>query len=121
LWGDVPNSVEGIKAEFFKALAHPARIRILNALRDAELSVSQLQERLSLEQSVVSQQLSVLRAKGLIEPRRSGTSTFYSVRDPRIHDLLATARAIINSQLAETQSLLTTSDEEVLREQESTG
>jgi DNA-binding transcriptional ArsR family regulator len=103
----VPNSAEGIKADFFKALAHPARIRILNALRDEpELSVGQLQERLDLEQSVVSQQLSVLRAKGLLESRKVGTTVLYAVRDRRIHDLLATALAIISQQVEVTQSLL---------------
>lgn len=107
----VPNTLESIKAEFFKALGHPARIRILNALRDGELSVGQLQEALGLEQSVVSQQLGVLRSKGLLESRRSGTSVFYSVADERVFRLLDTARAMFDQQL---QSLRAIADEDSL-------
>lgn len=102
----VPDTVESIKAEFFKALGHPARIRILRALRDSELSVTQLQDDLALEQSLVSQQLGVLRGKGLISARRSGTSAFYSVTDPRVFALLDIARSMIDDQLQSRQAIV---------------
>jgi DNA-binding transcriptional ArsR family regulator len=102
----VPNTVEDMKAEFFKALGHPARIRILRALRDGELKVGQLQDGLALEQSVVSQQLGVLRAKGLVETRRSGTSVFYRVPDERVFALLDVARSMIDQQLQALQAIV---------------
>ncbi|HUG15740.1 MAG TPA: metalloregulator ArsR/SmtB family transcription factor [Thermomicrobiales bacterium] len=109
----MPNSLESIKADFFKALGHPARIRIVKALRAGELSVGQIQEELGLEQSVVSQQLGVLRAKGLIDPRRSGTSVYYSVADDKVFELLDIARAMFDQQL---QSLQAIADEDDARQ-----
>jgi DNA-binding transcriptional ArsR family regulator len=87
------------KADLFKALAHPIRILILDALRDGEASVSALQERLSIEQSSVSQHLAALRTNNLVRARREGTSVFYEISDPEIWDLLDTARDIYERQL----------------------
>lgn len=98
--------LQNFKAEFFKALAHPVRICILEALRDSEKSVSELQNLLGLDQSAVSQQLSILRTKGLIYGRKNGTSVFYSVSDPMLFNLLDVARAIFNNQLIDTKNLL---------------
>ena len=94
------------KAEFFRALAHPVRIRILEELRRGPLSVHALQQALGLDQPTVSQQLAVLRAKNLVTVSKSRTSAYYSVRDPLIHDLLMTARAIFNNRLVDTQTML---------------
>jgi ArsR family transcriptional regulator len=87
------------KADLFKALAHPIRILILDALRDGEVSVGALQERLGVEQSSVSQHLAALRANNLVRARREGTSVFYEISDPEIWDLLDTARDIYERQL----------------------
>lgn len=94
------------KAEFFKALAHPARIKILELLRGGELSVTELQERLGSESSTVSQNLSVLRHKNIVETRKVGTTVFYWVRDPEVFELLNVARRIFNNQLRDTRSTL---------------
>ncbi len=102
----MPNTLQDFKAEFFKALAHPIRIKILEVLRESEKSVSELQLLLGLDQSGVSQQLSVLRAKNIIVTRKNGTSVYYSVRDPLIFDLLDIARAIFNNNLIDTKDLL---------------
>lgn len=102
----MPQSLQTFKAEFFKALSHPARIRILEALRDGEKSVTQLQADLGMDQSAVSQQLSVLRGKGLLHANKVGTSVFYSAADPLLYDLLDVARAIFNNQLIETSDVL---------------
>lgn len=100
------------KADFFKALAHPLRIQILEALRAGEMSVSALQTELAIESSSVSQQLSVLRNRNIVAPRKVGTSVFYSVRDPAIFDLLDVARIIFNNHLVDTRSLLEQLEEE---------
>ena len=87
------------KAEFFKTLAHPTRIRILDALRDAPLAVTELQEFLGLEQSNVSQHLAVLRAGGFVQATREGTSIRYSIPDAAIVHLLDIALDIYDRQL----------------------
>jgi len=100
------GELQAFKAAFFKALAHPVRIRILELLAQGELNVQELQEALGLEQPVVSQHLSVLRTSNIVIGRKSGASVRYSVRDPLVADLLAVARQIFNNQLTGTQDLL---------------
>ena len=104
------NSLAGelqqFKAEFFRALAHPIRIRILEVLLQRERSVQELQETLSVDQPVMSQQLAILRAKNIVASRKEGTSVRYLVRDPLIGELLSVARRIFNNHLVGTQGLL---------------
>lgn len=100
------SDLQVFKAEFFRALAHPIRIRILETLAGADRSVQEIQQRLHLGQPIVSQQLAVLRAKGIVAARKIGTSVRYSLRDPLVSDLLETARAIFNNHLLGTQLLL---------------
>jgi ArsR family transcriptional regulator len=95
-----------LKGEFFRLLGHPARVRILELLRKGERSVGDLQDALGLDSSGTSQHLGALRRQGLLESRREGTSVYYSVRDPRVFQLLETARQILGSSLADRQSLL---------------
>src|ERR1051326_1326729 len=75
------------KADFFKALAHPARIRILEYLRGGEKPAGEILEALGLEQSNGSQHLAVLRTKGILVSRREGSSVLYSVRDPMLYQI----------------------------------
>ena len=95
-----------VKAELFKALAHPARIRALEVLADGERSVSELQPLVGIESSHLSQQLGVLRRAGLVTTRREGSSVYYAVKDPLLVDLLAVAKALLVTSLRETQDLL---------------
>ena len=101
-----PAGLQAFKAEFFKALAHPVRIHILELLRSGERSVQDLQGELGLDQSTVSQQLAVLRAKTIVRARKEGTTVRYAVVDPLVGDLLDVARGIFNKQLIGTQVLL---------------
>ena len=94
------------KAEFFKALAHPLRIQLLETLVAGERSVQELQQALGVGQPIVSQQLAVLRARSVVETRKGGTTTRYAVRDALIGDLLEVARRIFNNQLTGTQAML---------------
>jgi len=94
------------KAEFFKALAHPARIKILELLRAGEMSVTELQAQLEIEASSVSQQLAILRGKNIVEARKVGTSVYYRVRDPAVFELFDAARKIFNNHLIDTRSML---------------
>jgi DNA-binding transcriptional ArsR family regulator len=95
-----------LKADFFRILGHPVRVRILELLRDGERTVGDLQGQLGLDSSGTSQHLSALRKQGLLESRREGTSVYYRVRDPRLFQLLEVARQILTSNLADSQALL---------------
>lgn len=101
-----PPDLQNFKADFFKALAHPIRIRILEILRHRERSVQELQGALGLDQAVVSQHLAVLRAKNVVTARKQGTTVRYAVRDPLIGDLLDVARRIFNNHFVGTRTML---------------
>lgn len=94
------------KAEFFKALAHPLRIRLLDALRQGEMGVNELSTRLGVEQSTISQQLAILRTRDIVGGRKSGSNVFYSVKDPATFRLLDIARDIFNNHLINVKDLL---------------
>ncbi|WP_123041492.1 ArsR/SmtB family transcription factor [Cohnella candidum] len=94
------------KAEFFKALAHPLRIRILEVLSEGNKTVNELQAILGSEGSAVSQQLAVLRGKNVVFGTKEGTSVIYSLRDPLIRDLLQVARQIFDNHLVDAISIL---------------
>jgi ArsR family transcriptional regulator len=94
------------KADFFRALGHPARVRILQELRDGERTVGALQEAVGLDSSGASQHLAALRKQGLVVARREGTSVHYRVRDQRVLELLTLARTIIAGGLEESRGLL---------------
>jgi DNA-binding transcriptional ArsR family regulator len=94
------------KAEFFKALAHPLRIRILELLRSGPLSVNQIQASTGAPGSSVSQQLAVLRSRNVVATERHGTTIIYRVADPELFDLLDAARRIFNAHLSDTVGLL---------------
>lgn len=99
--------LQTLKAEFFRALAHPIRIRLLEVLvSTSESSVQDLQRKLGIDQPIVSQQLSRLRASGIVVAGKRGAATRYSVTDPLLADLLAVAKQILNRRLVGVQSLL---------------
>jgi ArsR family transcriptional regulator len=98
--------VHEVKASLFRVLGHPARVRILELLRDGERSVGQLQAELGLDSGGTSQHLSALRRVGVVESRRDGTSVLYRVDDGRVFDLLAAGKDIIMRRLAADQTLL---------------
>jgi ArsR family transcriptional regulator len=100
------HPIHVVKAEFFRTLGHPVRVRILELLREDERTVGDLQAALALDSSGTSQHLSALRRQGVVENRRDGTSVYYRVKDPRTFQLLEVARQILTSNLEETQALL---------------
>lgn len=105
----MPHNVRPVheaEAELLKVLGHPARVRILELLREGEQSVGALQAELELDSGGTSQHLAALRRLGLVEARRQGTSVFYRVPDERVWTLLGAARAIISRRLEEQQSIL---------------
>lgn len=95
-----------VKAEFFKSLGHPARIRILEVLQGGERSVGELIPEVGIEASHLSQQLGVMRRANLIQARKAGSNVYYSVGDPALFELLEVAKRIITTSLVGTQELL---------------
>ncbi|ATG50344.1 transcriptional regulator [Brachybacterium vulturis] len=96
-----------VKANLFKGLAHPYRIRILELLADAEeVSVASLQAETELEASHLSQHLSVLRRHHLVASERRASHVYYRLADPRIRELLAVARALLLTMLDEDRDRL---------------
>ena len=99
-------SLQVFKADFFRALAHPLRIRILEILSAGDQTVQELQQVLAVDQPIVSQQLAILRSKGVVTTRKLGTTVRYTLADPLIAKLLAVAREIFNNRLVDTQTML---------------
>lgn len=95
-----------MKAELFRALAHPARIRALEVLADGERSVGELQPLVGIELSHLSQQLAVLRRAGLVSSRKDGTSVVYAIRDATAVELLRVAKQLLINSLAQSTDLL---------------
>ena len=100
--------VAQLKAELFKALAHPVRVRALEVLVRGECSVTALSDQLGIELSHLSQQLAILRRAQVVVTRREGNTIFYSLRDPRLSQLFAVAKQMLMSKLEDSRDLLIT-------------
>jgi DNA-binding transcriptional ArsR family regulator len=98
--------MQQFKAEFFKALAHPLRIRILELLAEGDKNVNEIQTLVGSEGSAVSQQLTILRAKNIVTGTKVGNKVIYTLKDPMIIELLAVARQIFNNHLVDTITIL---------------
>jgi DNA-binding transcriptional ArsR family regulator len=100
------GDLQAFKARFFKALAHPVRIRMIELLVQSDRTVQEIQGALGLDQSGVSQHLAVLRANHVVAARKEGAAVRYALRDPLVGDLLSIARRIFGNQLMGTQHML---------------
>lgn len=100
------SELPAFKAQFFRALAHPTRIRLLERLVGGGRTVQELQEALALDQPTVSQQLAVLRNQNIVSTQKEGLSVRYTLRDPLVGQLLDVARQIFNNHLDSTRGLL---------------
>ncbi|SFR01931.1 transcriptional regulator, ArsR family [Lentzea waywayandensis] len=95
-----------VKAEFFKTLGHPARIRVLELLSEREHSVAEMLPEVGIEAANLSQQLAVLRRAGLVTTRKEGSNVFYSLTSPHVAELLAVARLILTGVITGQMELL---------------
>jgi DNA-binding transcriptional ArsR family regulator len=112
---DLDLPLSELKADLFRALGNPGRIRILEQLVQGERSVGELQPLVGLESSHLSQQLGVLRRANLVVARKEGSQVFYSVRSALMADVLAASKQLLISTLSDTQSLLADLSGERLR------
>ncbi len=104
--GSVSAPLYQLKAEFFKTLGHPARIRVLELLSEREHAVSEMLPKVGIEPAHLSQQLAVLRRANLVVTRREGVNVHYSLASPRVAELLRVAREILSGVLADQAKLL---------------
>src|SRR5260221_7566552 len=95
-----------LKAEFFKTLGHPARIRVLELLSERDHAVSEMLPEVGIEAANLSQHLAVLRRAGLVATRKDGSSVIYSLTSPEVAELLRVARHILTVVLAGQAELL---------------
>ncbi|WP_278263149.1 metalloregulator ArsR/SmtB family transcription factor [Nocardia sp. AG03] len=95
-----------MKADFFKTLGHPVRIRVLELLSEREHAVSEMLPEVGVEAANLSQQLAILRRAGLVTARREGLSVTYELTSPRVKELLIVARAILTGVVAGQAELL---------------
>ncbi|MCX3061140.1 ArsR/SmtB family transcription factor [Streptomyces beihaiensis] len=95
-----------LKAEFFRTLGHPARIRVLELLSEREHAVAQLLPEVGIEPAHLSQQLAVLRRASLVRTRKEGATVYYSLTSPEVGELLRVARSILSGVLAGQAELL---------------
>jgi ArsR family transcriptional regulator len=109
---DTTLPISTVKAELFKALGNPARIRALEVLAEGERTVSELQPLVGIESSHLSQQLAVLRRTGLVSTRKEGSNVVYAIKDPLVVELLAVAKRLLLASLAESHHLLMSLSEE---------
>jgi len=108
--GNLPNfhaPLYEVKANLFKGLAHPVRIRLLELLAEApSVSVTDLIAGTGQEASNISQHLGVLRRHHLVVAERRGLQVFYSLAYPQVAELLAVARSFLTEVLSTTQKNL---------------
>ena len=93
------------KADFFRTLGHPARIRVLEFLCEKEFAVHELLDRIEIEPSNLSQQLAVLRRTGLVIQERRDGQVFYKIAAPEISDLLTAARSVLLDVISDRDGL----------------
>ncbi|MGW2380079.1 ArsR/SmtB family transcription factor [Streptomyces sp. NPDC001658] len=95
-----------LKAEFFKTLGHPARIRVLELLSEREYAVAEMLPEVGIEPAHLSQQLAVLRRANLVVSRKEGSTVHYALTSPDVAELLRVARTILSGVLAGQAELL---------------
>jgi ArsR family transcriptional regulator len=95
-----------LKADFFKTLGHPARIRVLELLSEREHAVAEMLPQIGIEPAHLSQQLAVLRRAGLVTSRKEGSAAYYSLTSQHVAELLAVARLILTGVLSGQAALL---------------
>jgi ArsR family transcriptional regulator len=108
----VPVPLYRAKAEFFRMLGHPVRIRVLELLQDGPKAVRELLAEIDVEASNLSAQLAVLRRSGIVTATREGSTVVYALAGGDVADLLAAARRILTEMLAGQNELLVQLHEE---------
>lgn len=100
------NKVYEMQAEYFKALSHPVRIRIVDYLKERERCVCEIVPYLKEEQSNISRHLAALKRAGILTSRKEGVSVYYKVEDENVYKILALAHHSIEKAAREKVTIL---------------
>lgn len=111
----IPADLAELIAQRFRVIGDPLRIRALDLLRDGELSVGELTERLGATQQNVSKHLGVLLQAGIVSRRKEGTSALYAIADPAVYDLCEQVCGGLQQQLSELSAVLGGTEQETAR------
>ncbi|SMC45432.1 ArsR/SmtB family transcription factor [Sporomusa malonica] len=95
-----------LTADFFKTLSHPIRVKILRTLEQEERCVCEIIEELDVEQSNLSQHLSVLKKQGIIDSRKDGQKVIYRIVYKSVFDVINAAEKTLSEQIGHSQSIL---------------
>lgn len=95
-----------IEADFLKTLAQPMRLKILDVLKDGEKCVCKIYPAVGGEQSNISRHLTLMKKAGILNCRREGLMVFYSVRNPKVFEVLGLIKDLLRSQIKETHKVL---------------
>lgn len=93
------NSLNDLRAVYFKALGHPTRLKIIEFLREGEKCVCEIIPALQMEQSNISRHLAILKKEGILSCRKEGLKVIYWVSDPRVFQLLELSREMLRYHL----------------------
>ncbi|MCX2180272.1 metalloregulator ArsR/SmtB family transcription factor [Streptomyces sp. SKN60] len=102
----MPVPLYQAKAEFFRMLGHPVRIRVLELLQNGPMAVRDLLAEIEVEPPALSQQLAVLRRSGIVTSTREGSTVVYTLAGGDVADLMQAARRILTEMLAGQNELL---------------
>ncbi|MGC4043446.1 MAG: metalloregulator ArsR/SmtB family transcription factor [Armatimonas sp.] len=96
------SSLQHFKADIFQGLAHPTRVAIVEQLREGELCVGELVDRLGLDKANASQHLAILRHHNIVTMRREGNHVFYAIRNHALIEVLDILKRYLHAQLIHT-------------------
>jgi len=94
------------RAKIIKALAHPSRLMMVDALADGEKCVCELRELVGSDMSTVSKHLAIMREAGIVDDRKEGLQVFYSLRVPCIMNFFGCVEAVMKSNAKEKMELV---------------
>ena len=94
------NNIYELHAEMCKVFSNPTRLKILNLLRDKEMSVTEIIQKTNLSQANISQHLSIMKAKGIVASRRNGKNIYYKLANPKIIKAFDIIREVLSERLA---------------------
>ena len=102
---DFDMTIYDLQAEISKTIAHPLRIAILHILKDGEKTVNELVDIIGASQSNISQHLALMRQRQIVKTRKSGSSVYYRVANPKISQACNTMREVLMEQLNQKQKI----------------
>ncbi|HMD56394.1 MAG TPA: metalloregulator ArsR/SmtB family transcription factor [Solirubrobacteraceae bacterium] len=102
----IPAELAELIAARLRVIGDPTRIRILDLLRDSELSVTEITEALGTSQQNASKHLGVLLQAGIVARRKDGNSSIYSIADPGVYELCEQVCGGLQAQFAELAALV---------------